>query len=115
MKILKPLMYTLIIVFLVAFVMGFQMRIAHSPAGWSGALMISLVVTAFAAAALLILGYPVHIMLKRLNKDKLSYYSLSGALFGLIIVFLFLPFGNDGVFQGSCPIFHAAFSNSTSL
>ena len=97
LKLLPSLIFTLVVVFVVSFILGYQAEIAHSPAGWSGALLISSVVTIIAAIALLILGLPLHFTLLHLNKSKMSYYLLGGALPGFIIVFLFKPLGHDAL------------------
>jgi hypothetical protein len=97
LKLLPSLIFTLAVVFVVSFVLGYQTEIAHSPAGWSGALLISSVATIISAIALLILGLPLHFTLLHLNKSKMSYYLLSGALPGFIIVFLFKPLGDDAL------------------
>jgi hypothetical protein len=97
LKLLPSLIFTLAVVFVVSFVLGYQTEIAHSPAGLSGALLISSVATIIAAIALLILGFPLHFTLLHLNKSKMSYYLLGGALPGFIIVFLFKPLGDDAL------------------
>ena len=95
LKLLPSLIFTLLVVFVVSFVLGYQTEIAHSPAGWDGALFISSVATIIASIALLVFGLPLYLTLQHLNKLKMSYYLLGGALPGFIIVFLFKPFGND--------------------
>ncbi|MFT7356160.1 MAG: hypothetical protein ACI92T_003212 [Pseudoalteromonas distincta] len=95
LKLLPSLIFTLLVVFVVSFFLGYQTEIAHSPAGLDGALLISSVATIIAAIALLILGLPLYFTLQHLNKSKMSYYLLGGALPGFIILFLFKPLGND--------------------
>ncbi|MFT5543472.1 MAG: heme/copper-type cytochrome/quinol oxidase subunit 2 [Glaciecola sp.] len=97
LKLFPSLIFTLLVVFVVSFVLGYQTEIAHSPAGWDGALLISLLATIIAAIALLILGLPLYFTLQHLNKSKMSYYLLGGALPGFMIVFLFKPLGNDAL------------------
>ena len=97
LKLLPSLIFTLVVVFVVSFILGYQTEIAHSPAGWNGALLISSVATIIAAIALLILGLPLYFTLQHLNKSKMSYYLLGGALPGFIIVFLFKPLGHDAL------------------
>jgi len=97
LKLLPSLIFTLLVVFVVSFVLGYQTEIAHSPAGWDGALFISSVATIIASIALLVFGLPLYLTLQHLNKLKMSYYLLGGALPGFIIVFLFKPFGNDAL------------------
>ena len=97
LKLLPSLIFTLVVVFVVSFVLGYQTEIAHSPAGWSGALLISSVATIIAAIALLIFGVPLYFTLQHLNKSKMSYYLLGGALPDFIIVFLFKPLGDDAL------------------
>lgn len=97
LKLLPSLIFTLLVVFVVSFVLGYQTEIAHSPAGWDGALFISSVATIIASIALLVFGLPLYLTLQHLNKLKMSYYLLGGALPGFIIVFLFKPFGKDAL------------------
>ena len=97
LKLLPSLIFTLVVVFVVSFILGYQTEIAHSPAGWNGALLISSVATIIAAIALLVLGFPLYFTLQNLKKSKMSYYLLGGALPGFIIVFLFKPLGNDAL------------------
>ncbi|NQY36625.1 MAG: hypothetical protein HRT37_16965 [Alteromonadaceae bacterium] len=95
LKLLQSLIFTLSVVFVVIFILGYQTKIAHSPAGWDGALLISSTATIIIGITLLVFGLPLHLTLKHLNKVKLSYYLLAGALPGFIIVFLFKPLGHD--------------------
>jgi len=95
LKLLPSFIFTLAVVFVVSFILGYQTEIAHLPAGWNGSLLISSVATIIAAIALVTFGLPLHLILIRLNKAKMSYYSLGGALPGFIIVFLFKPLDND--------------------
>ena len=97
LKLLPSLIFTLLVVFVVSFVLGYQTEIAHSPAGWDGALFISSLATIIASIALLVFGLPLYLTLQHLNKLKMSYYLLGGALPGFIIVFLFKPFGKDAL------------------
>lgn len=97
MKLLPSLIFTLLVVFVVSFFLGYQTEIAHSPAGLDGALLISSVATIIAAIGLLILGLPLYFTLQHFNKSKMSYYLLGGALPGFIIVFIFQPLGNDAL------------------
>jgi len=94
-KLVQSFIFTLVVVFVVIFILGYQTEIAHSPAGLDGALFLSSVATTVAAIALLIFGFPLHFALKNLNKDKLSYYIFCGALLGFTVVVLFKPLGND--------------------
>lgn len=52
LKLLPSLIFTLVVVFVVSFILGYQTEIAHSPSGWDGALLMSSVATIIAAIAL---------------------------------------------------------------
>ena len=91
----KPIALSILAVFVFTFVVGFGTEIAHSPAGWDGALLIASVASVIAALVTLLWGVPTHMLLKRYSKTQLHWYLLSGVFPGFIIVFVLYPFGKD--------------------
>ena len=94
-NLLKPITLSILVVFVLTFILGYGSDIAHSPAGWDGALLIASVASTIAAICIIVWGVPVHMLLKRYEKTKLRWYLVSGALPGFIVVFTFYPFGRD--------------------
>lgn len=94
-KLIKPIFLSTLAVFVFTFIVGLGTEIAHSPAGWDGALLIATMASIIGLIVILLWGVPVHLLLKNYKKTQLHWYLISGVFPSFIIVFVFLPFGKD--------------------
>ena len=94
-KLIKPIVLSVLAVFVFTFAVGFGTEINHSPAGLDGALLIASIASIIALVVIFVWGIPTHKLLRRYNKTQLYWYLLSGVFPGFIIVFAFTPFGQD--------------------
>jgi hypothetical protein len=98
-QIFRDTIFTLIFIFAVSFIIGLGAEIAHSPAGWDGALLIATVATTIGLLAILCWGLPIHIFLKSKRLHSVYWYIASGFLPGIVTIFIFHFFGNDTFFE----------------
>ena len=96
-KIVFSSLKTILFVFVISFLFGLTTKIAHSPAGWDGALLIALFASAICAISLVAWGIPVHLILSRWGKDSAVWY-MAAALFPGIILAYVIPFGKVGFY-----------------
>lgn len=97
-KVVKASTVTLLCIFIVSFIIGFNTNIAHSPADWDGALLISSIATIVGFVSLICWGIPVHLVLHHKKLSSIFWYTVSGVFPGVIIVFVFNFFGKDSFF-----------------
>lgn len=94
-QIIRASACTILFAFIASFVLGFGAEIAHSPAGWDGALMLAMAATILTFLSLLFWGVPAHYLLRHWKRNTLFWYAALGMLPGPVMVFVFYVFGND--------------------
>jgi len=95
---MNAFLVTLVLVFCLSFLIGLTGDIAHSDAGFDGALLVATYTTFLGAGALVVWGLPVHFLLVRMNKTKIYCYAIAGITPGFIFVFILSIFGEDETF-----------------
>ena len=86
-KTIKASLFCLSFIFAIYFSIGYFSEIAHSPAGFGGAFLISSVATAIALFSLLIWGIPIHLILEKFKIKSALYYAVFGAIPGVFVIY----------------------------
>lgn len=86
----------MIVVFISSFILGLGMKIAHSPAGIIGASYIAFFTTLIALISMFVWGIPVHVLLCHFKRKSILWYGFLGFIPGIVLIFGFDFFGNDG-------------------
>ena len=90
---------TLIVVFVICFILTFVDSYGGDFDHWLITLSISVVTTIVAAIAMLVWGIPTHIYMHRKNLKSWTYYLLSGFVPGIVFVYVFKPFGDEAPYD----------------
>ncbi len=97
-RVLKAILGTTLFVFIFSFILGINSEIAHSPAGFSGGLLIASFAGFIALISLLFLALPLHLYLVHKKMNLIRWYALAGLLPGIIMIFGFNFYGNDPLY-----------------
>ena len=94
-KIFISSVMALLVIFVVSFVLGINSEIAHSPAGWDGALLIASVAAAIGVVSLVFWGIPIHLYLSYKRLKSVYWYLLAGLVPAPVLIFVFRILGKD--------------------